>query len=348
MLSTFRLIAGAARPDGKFYFLYVLACRPVRTSRGAGVVQCHSGDGRCTKRSGCSGLHLPPMTGASRSAMTARGKIWRALANVNSRPIVTYAVADIHGRLDLLQILLDLITADAAAREARAKIVFTGDYVDRGADSYGVIERLMAGPEREGDEFICLCGNHDELFVRSVTTGSEVPDWAWFLFNHSLESYSRGADDLTLGDRLRRHVRFISGLPLTHDDGAYFFVHAGIRPNVSLADQAEQDLLWIREEFLDHVGDLPRRVVHGHTIIGDRPVFAANRISADTGAYCSGRLTAIVLDHGKEHFLQAVGAPDHAAIEREHILRETMLNAGLVRTLERTPGLRRAAAMAET
>jgi hypothetical protein len=82
-----------------------------------------------------------------------------ALASLGSKRVVTYAVADIHGRLDLLNILLDMITADAAARGARAKIVFTGDYVDRGRDSYGVIERLIAGPERNEDEFICLLGS---------------------------------------------------------------------------------------------------------------------------------------------------------------------------------------------
>jgi len=267
------------------------------------------------------------------------------LASLASKRVVTYAVADIHGRLDLLSRLLDLITADAAARGARAKIVFTGDYVDRGCDSYGVIERLIAGPEREGDEFLCLCGNHDALFVRSVTTGLEVPDWAWFLFGHTLESYSHTRDGLTMHDRLHRHVEFISSLPLTHDDGAYFFVHAGIRPHVSLSDQDREDLLWIREEFLDHVGELPRRVVHGHTIIGDRPIFAANRISADTGAYRSGILTAIVLDGAEESFIQAVGEPDQGAVEREQILRESMLSGGLAASLDRIPGLLRAAAM---
>jgi serine/threonine protein phosphatase 1 len=256
---------------------------------------------------------------------------------------VTYAVGDIHGRLDLLLILLDLITMDAATRSARAKIIFTGDYVDRGCDSYGVVERLIAGPERADDEFLCLRGNHDELFVRSVSTGSMVPDWAWFLFGHTLESYGTVRDGLTMSDRLRRHATFISGLPLTHDDGKHLFVHAGIRPNIPLADQDEEDLLWIRDEFINYIGELPRRVVHGHTIIGDRPIFAANRISADTGAFRSGLLTAIVLDSEEETFIQAVGEPDHDAIERERILSEAILSGGFTSTLDRTRGLLRAA-----
>ena len=269
-------------------------------------------------------------------------KVGSALTSLSSKRAVTYAVADIHGRLDLLCILLNLIMADAAARRACAKIVFTGDYMDRGRDSYGVIERLIAGPERDGDEFICLRGNHDDLFVRSVTTGSMVPDWAWFLFDHTLKSYVSVRDALTMTERLCRHVDFISNLPLTHDDGRYLFVHAGIRPNVLLKDQDKEDLLWIRGEFLDYTGRLPRRVVHGHTIMGDRPVFAANRISADTGAFRSGFLTAIVLDNNEESFIQAVGEPDRGAIERERILSEAMQSGGLPASLEHIPWLLRA------
>ena len=246
------------------------------------------------------------------------------------------------GLRHLLHILLDLITADAFVRGANAKIVFTGDYVDRGRDSYGVIERLMAGPEREGDKFLCLRGNHDDLFVRSVMTGTMVPDWAWFLFVHTFESYAGGPDGRMMIDRLRRHVGFLSALPRTHDDGRYLFVHAGIRPNVPLAHQTEEDLLWIRQEFLDYTGRLPRRVVHGHTIIGDRPIFAGSRISADTGAFRSGFLTAIVLDGSEESFIQAVGEPDSGAIERERILSEAMLSGGFPAGLDRTPGLLRA------
>lgn len=265
------------------------------------------------------------------------------MTGLGSKRVVTYAVGDIHGRLDLLSVLLDLIVADAGRREAQAKIVFTGDYLDRGHNSYGVIERLIAGPERDGDAFVCLRGNHDELFVRSVMTGAMVPDWAWFLFDHTLESYAGVRDGLTMTDRLLRHVDFISALPLTHDDGTYFFVHAGVRPNVPLADQNSEDLLWIREEFLDHAGALPRRIVHGHTIMGDRPIFTANRISVDTGAFRSGFLTAIVLDGGEESFLQAVGEPDRDAIKREAMISEAMRGGSFPAELSRIPGLVRAA-----
>ena len=109
-------------------------------------------------------------------------------------------------------------------------------------------------------------------------------------------------------------------MPRTHDDGANLFVHAGIRPGVPLDRQAEEDLLWIRAEFLDYAPPLPRRGVHGHTIMGDAPVVTANRVSIDTGAYKSGRLTAAVFDGAELRFLQGVGEPDRGAIVREALL----------------------------
>jgi serine/threonine protein phosphatase 1 len=240
---------------------------------------------------------------------------------------VTYAIGDIHGRLDLLERLLDSVAADAASRDASAKIVFTGDYVDRGPASRGVIDRIMAGPRRPEDRFVPLRGNHDALFVTAVTRGNVIPDWAWILYEHTLESY--GLTGATLAGRdaeLRRHADYLAGLPLTHDDGRHLFVHAGIRPGVPLDRQDPEDLIWIREDFLTFEGKLPRRVVHGHTIMGDQPVVTPNRISIDTGAYRSGILTAAVLDPeeawGEPSFLQAIGEPDRPALVREALLVE--------------------------
>ncbi len=242
---------------------------------------------------------------------------------------VTYAIGDIHGRLDLLDALLAVIEADAAERDAAAEIVFTGDYVDRGPASRGVVARIMAGPRRAGDRFRPLRGNHDDLFVTAVTRGAVLPDWAWTLYTHTLDSYGLTLE--TLGGRdaeLRRHAAFLAALPLIHDDGTHLFVHAGIRPGVPLERQDPEDLTWIREDFLDFDGRLPRRVVHGHTIMGDHPVVTRNRISIDTGAYRSGILTAAVLDpedpRREPTFLQTAGAPDRAALVREARLVESI------------------------
>lgn len=237
-------------------------------------------------------------------------------------PTVTYAIGDIHGRLDLLEKLLIQVEADAAARGKDAKIVFTGDYVDRGADSHGVVERLMAGPRRPQDRFVCLRGNHDALFAQAVTLGHGLPNWAWILYWHTITSYGLDRETAKRHNApLRRHADFLAGLPLTHDDGTFLFVHGGIRPGVPLESQSEEDLLWIRDEFLTYGGPLPRRVVHGHTIMGDQPVVTENRVSIDTGAYKSGILTAAVIDGPELGFLQALGEPDRGAIVREFRLR---------------------------
>ena len=252
-------------------------------------------------------------------------------------PTVTYAIGDIHGRLDLLDRLLDIVEADAAARRATAKIVFTGDYMDRGPASYGVVERLIAGPRRSGDRFVCLRGNHDDLFVKAVTVGDGLPDWAWHLYWHTISSYGVARESLSGNDgELRRHAAFLASLPLTHDDGINLFVHAGIRPGVAIENQRDEDLMWIREEFLDHAAPLPRRIVHGHTIMGYDPVVTANRISIDTGAFRSGILTAAVLDGADVTFLQAVGEPDRGALVREAILTATIAGRAI------SPEMRRA------
>ncbi len=100
-----------------------------------------------------------------------------------------------------------------------------------------------------------------------------------------------------------RHLAFMRRLKLSHVEGDYYFVHAGIRPGVALTAQAAQDLLWIRDEFLASRQDFGKIVVHGHTIT-EAPVVKHNRIGIDTGAFASGRLTCLVLQGEKWSFLQ--------------------------------------------
>ncbi len=118
---------------------------------------------------------------------------------------------------------------------------------------------------------------------------------------------------LRIQDELRRklpedHRRFFSTLSLTHEEGDYLFVHAGVRPSVPLAAQSESDLVWIRAPFLDHAGPFGKVVVHGHTPTRT-PVTRENRIGIDTGAVFTGQLTALRLLGISRTFLQIEGRP---------------------------------------
>ncbi|MCI4589687.1 metallophosphoesterase [Sphingobium sp. BYY-5] len=228
--------------------------------------------------------------------------------------IRVYAVGDIHGRLDLLEQLLRLIADDRAVREPMpARILFLGDLVDRGPSSRQVVDRVMA-LVGQGDA-LCLKGNHEELFVHAACGDMRVlPVFRRVGGAQTLESYGLAprlfhamrdeeASEWMLAHIPRSHVDFLDMLPDSLEMGDYLFVHAGIRPGVAIVDQAPADLRWIRREFLAYDRPHPKMIVHGHNIaveIDERP----NRIGIDTGAYISGRLTAIGLERTDRWFLQ--------------------------------------------
>jgi serine/threonine protein phosphatase 1 len=216
---------------------------------------------------------------------------------------VIYAIGDVHGRDDLLERLHGIIRADAGRRypDRACRIVYLGDYVDRGPASAGVIERLMAG--LPGFESICLKGNHEQMMLSFLETG-ELHDARQWLVNggrETLESYGMGAaadpyDVRAVREAVgERHLHWLNNLALTHREPGYLFVHAGILPGRPLDRQEEKDLLWIRHAFLESTADHGVRVVHGHTPV-DAPEVRPNRINLDTGAYYSGHLTCAVLD----------------------------------------------------
>lgn len=230
-----------------------------------------------------------------------------------------YAVGDVHGRADLLRDLIARIEADDAARApARTTIVFLGDLVDRGPDSAGVIDQVLALRD-SGRAVRVIAGNHEEVFQKAVA--GDVRATRFFLRiggRETILSYP-----ITLGDyealdhdalaaRLPAlippaHVAFLNTLEDTIVIGDYLFVHAGIRPGEAVEKQKRSDLRWIRDEFLDDPRDHGKIVVHGHTIC-DAVEELANRIGIDTGAYCNGRLTAIGLEGTSRWYLEACGA----------------------------------------
>ncbi len=215
-------------------------------------------------------------------------------------PRRVYAVGDVHGRRDLLLRLYDLILADLARDPVPAWLVHLGDYVDRGPDSHGVIEALCHAPL----PLVALEGNHEQLMRRAGESVSALHGWLLNGGDAALASYGvdphRGDDPATLMARLRAalppaHEVLLSSLLPSWRWAGYFFAHAGVRPGVALEAQAREDLLWIRQPFLEDTRDHGAVVVHGHTI-RPAPVVRANRIGLDTGAYRSGRLTAAVLE----------------------------------------------------
>jgi serine/threonine protein phosphatase 1 len=219
-----------------------------------------------------------------------------------------YAVGDVHGHASLLDGMFARVARDLQERPHAGDVleVFLGDYVDRGPDSAGVVERLAA-PPAPGRRRVCLRGNHEEALLDFLDDPATLPRWAAFGGLESLASYGvptrymgRRADPEACRDAFAarippHHLAFLRGLPRWHTEGDVLFVHAGIRPGIPLPEQDPEDLVWIRDAFLSHPGPHPVRVVHGHTP-AERPTVLPHRINVDTGAFATGRLTCAVLE----------------------------------------------------
>ncbi len=226
-----------------------------------------------------------------------------------------YAVGDIHGRDDLLKEILGKIEADHRSRTAaEAVIVFLGDLIDRGPQSAAVVERLIHYAP-EWAKVVLLAGNHEEVLLR-LLDGDErvIADWLRFGGAECCASYGLDPAEIRrlgtrrAGEAIRAaiptaHAAFLRSFSDTLSIGGYLFVHAGIRPGLPLASQAQSDLRWIRQPFLTDASDHGFIVVHGHTI-SDGIDQATNRIGIDTGAYRSGVLTAFCAEDAQRWFIQ--------------------------------------------
>ena len=231
-----------------------------------------------------------------------------------------YAIGDVHGELEGLDEALALVETDGGTS---AKIVFLGDYTDRGKDSRGVIDRLIEGRD-VGRDWTFLKGNHDRMFEWFLESPSRADqtlfiDLSWLHERlggrKTLASYG-----LNFSNRRRlmhvhaealvavphSHKEFLKACVLTYETEMLFFCHAGIRPGVALPAQTEEDLLWIREEFHTWSTPHPKLIIHGHSPV-EFATYYGNRINLDTGAGYGKAVTAAVFEGGEVHCLTSNG-----------------------------------------
>jgi len=235
------------------------------------------------------------------------------------------AVGDIHGRRDLLVQLLDKIEGHdmyhSGKGERENTLVFLGDYVDRGPDSRGVVDELLALGARRfaGWRTVFLRGNHEQSLLDFLDDPWVFYKWRNFGGAETLLSYGvrppQFEDDQAViaardafADKLPpEHLAFFQSLQYMHEDGDFVFVHAGIRPGIPLSRQRPEDLLWIRDDFLKSELLMDKIIVHGHTP-GAMPVQKPNRLCLDTGAHATGCLTAVLLEEEHGVFLSTAKA----------------------------------------
>jgi len=233
--------------------------------------------------------------------------------------VVAYAIGDIHGRADLLRVLVSALFKDLnAERGRRAIVTFLGDYIDRGPASSEVLDILIQLKGVKEIEWNFLRGNHEQALLDFLEDPTAGPVWCNYGGREALASYGIDApygQDARLWRQTRdrfeivipkEHLEFLSGLELSCEVGDYFFAHAGARPGIDLAKQKPQDLIMIRQSFLDDRRPFDKVVVHGHSAAVDAHS-DHRRIGIDTGAYATSVLTALKLVGDQRSLLQTRG-----------------------------------------
>jgi serine/threonine protein phosphatase 1 len=218
-----------------------------------------------------------------------------------------YIVGDIHGRHDLLRILHEQVQADSSDYGGAKRIVYLGDYIDRGHESKNVVEELISHPLPEFER-VFLKGNHEDALLSFLTDFNAARDWFQFGGEATVFSYGVSMPPGTRSDNMLKdiqaslntaipetHIQFFNALRTSYEIDDYLCVHAGIDPGRPLDRQRDEDLMWIRDEFLWSKKDHKKIIVHGHSI-SETPDVQINRIGIDTGAYYSNRLTCLVLE----------------------------------------------------
>lgn len=253
--------------------------------------------------------HAEPPTASSAAAPAATAKIDGQLV---------YAIGDIHGCYLLLRDLLARIATDAeaTAQGRRPIIILLGDLIDRGPHSAQVVEAVTWLQRFDRYEVRLLMGNHERAMLTFIERPSEAADWLSFGGDATLRGY--GVEPPAPGSPapalIKARDALLQRMPASHllclqqalpmlTLGDYAFAHAGIRPGRPIAEQEEEDVLWIGAEFTASTERFEKIIVHGHTIT-DEPQLPGNRIGIDTGAYRSGILTALRIEDGRVGLIQ--------------------------------------------
>ena len=199
-----------------------------------------------------------------------------------------FAIGDIHGTMVKLAAMLDKLVIDWD----RDLLLFIGDYIDRGPHSVEVVDHL-AELKRRHPGTIFLMGNHERMLLDYLAGDDQ---WRYLANGGgvTLDGYRRRMPAGNDFEIPHEHMEFYESTTLYHETEDYIFVHAGMRPPFPLADQAADDLLWIREEFIHSAHDFGKRVVFGHTPFRE-PLVLPNKIGIDTGAVYGNKLTCVEL-----------------------------------------------------
>jgi len=228
-----------------------------------------------------------------------------------------YAIGDIHGKLALLQKLCDKIHKDIESHDDDIKIIFLGDYIDRGEDSKNVINLILSLIDADLD-VVCLMGNHEKSLSDFLENGEKNFEWLMWGGSETLKSYGVNFEDENgkpysfnqLSNQLSElipdsHKQFYNNLKLYHEEDDYIFVHAGIRPSLTMDKQEENDLIRIRRDFIQKNHKIDKTIVFGHTTF-EEPFEGKRKIGIDTGAYATGCLTSVVLFEDQRYFINSL------------------------------------------
>ena len=249
---------------------------------------------------------LAPLSaiGAAADELSPRNLVGETQANAST---LVYGIGDVHGMNDLPGRLLDAIEADARAHDMPATVIFLGDVVNRGGQTRQVIDRLLSGLTRPGDDWIALRGNHEQMMLDALTVANLGTFERWLKMGgiQTLASYGcpqkKTSPNRAFDFVDPSHIRFLEELPMMHIVGTYLFVDSRVQLGIPLQSQDVKKLLTIRGHFLRKPHRLPFTVIHGHTPTDGQPRHGPARIGIDTGAYFTGLLTAIAIEPNRQH-----------------------------------------------